>query len=351
MTFRVTNIGTTNAFIEQILNTRRDLEESREEISSGYKILDASDDPGRAGTVASLIATSQRIDRHSDRITFATSYLEAQEGAVQSANNVMIRLQELAEQAANDTNTQDVREQIADEVFQLRDALGSIANTKYQDLHVFGGLKDTTEPVTKTENYFSQPPTADARERVHWDFDRDPITADYGAARQASRTVKISDNESIRINTPATTIFEDAINAATVLGRALMGYQTVSDTTDADTDGNTTEPAVIQPAQLTLPADIDIQKGEINRAIDALRDARVNSIEVELSSIGARVNRLEQTAEILETLKLNTEKSRAAIQEADPFESATKFSLLQTSLEALLASGSQINNLSLLNFI
>jgi len=195
------------------------------------------------------------------------------------------------------------------------------------------------------------PPTAGSRERTHWDFDRDDPSALVPPSRQATREVNISDTDKIRINTPATTIFEGALNAATQLGRSLMGFQTVSDAADVDADGNITEPAALQPPALTLPADFAIQKGELNAAIDALADARVNGLEVELSSIGARVNRLSQTAEILETIKFNTEKSRAAIQDADPFESATRYSLLQTSLEALLASGSRINSLSLLNFL
>ncbi|MCB0325303.1 MAG: hypothetical protein KDD69_17090, partial [Bdellovibrionales bacterium] len=68
-------------------------------------------------------------------------------------------------------------------------------------------------------------------------------------------------------------------------------------------------------------------------------------------SIGARMNRLDQTKQILDTLKISTEKSRASIQESDPFEAASRFAQLQTGLEALLASGSRINSLSLLNFI
>ncbi|MCB0323360.1 MAG: flagellar hook-associated protein FlgL, partial [Bdellovibrionales bacterium] len=198
MAFRVTNNLTTETFITQILNNRFNLAETQEEISSGYKVLDASDDPGRAGTVVNLISTSQRIDRHLQRITFATNFLEAQENAVQSANNTMMRLQELATQAANGTIAVDVRAQIADEVFQLRDNLAALANSRNQGLYVFGGRDDGgTAPFSFDPAYFNEPPTAGLPEKGHWVFDNASI------GKSLTRDVNISDTESIRINSPA----------------------------------------------------------------------------------------------------------------------------------------------------
>ena len=61
--------------------------------------------------------------------------------------------------------------------------------------------------------------------------------------------------------------------------------------------------------------------------------------------------RQTQVTAVLESLKINTDAARASIQDADPFESASQYANLQSSLQALLASGAQINNLSLLNYL
>ena len=344
MTLRISEAQSTETFINQVNRTRVALEQSRDQLGSGIRVEKPSDEPGRAGTIASLQSTLQRLERHKERITFATDLLSAQEGAIDSANSIMIRLEELATQGANETLSESERSLIAEEVFELRDALGAIANTKHQDIYIFGGLDSDTPPFSYNNTFFDQPATGTADERGHWEFNS------TGVGQTSTREVVISDSERVRINTAGDGIFRDSINAATRLGRALMGYETV--VADSDTDGEVDDPvATGNNPQLIFPAGYATQTAEIRSALDELGASRSSDIVPELSSIGARMNRLRQSTEIIDSLSESSESTRASFQDADAIAAASEFANLQTSLEALLTSGARINQLSLLNFI
>lgn len=342
MVLRVTNVQTTNAFIDQILRNQAQLEDKRNEISSGYKVVDASDDPGRAGTISMLQSAIQRLSKHKDRIAFGINMLETQENIVQTANDILVRAKELATQAASGAQSAETRGYIADEIFQLRDSLVSIANTRHQGIYIYGGLDDDDPPYDLNETYYNEPPSAapaeESAEKGHWMFD-DP-TVELG--QTDTRTIKISDSDIVKVISRADEIFSKAINSLEILGRSLKGYNTGLDI-NGEPDGTGTA--------YNLPTDYAQQTQDILFALDELEDARVNDVENELSSIGARMNHLEQTEQIIDTLKLNTDKARASIQDADMIQAASEFASLQLSLEGLLASGSQINRLSLLDYL
>lgn len=347
MPSRVSSGQYLNGFISQIYDVRNKLDETRNQISSGRKVYNPSDDPGRSGTIVNLQNLSQRIDRHLERVVTARNYLTTQEQVVSSSNEVLIRAEELATQAANGTYSAEVRRQIGEEVFQLRDQLVALANTKHSGVYIYGGLDDGDTPFDANAAFYPTPaPGVNAAANTHYQLD----SAVTFPGQDDTRTVRISDTESIRINTPAGDVFLDAVNSLERLGRALQGVRT--DLVDADGDGaiDDPDPAGTHTAY-TFPADYNLQTQAIRDALNSIQSARVNDIDTEISSIGARTNRLDQTEQILNTLKQNTEVSRASIQDADIFEASANFANLQTSLEALLSSGSRISSLSLLDYL
>ena len=226
------------------------------------------------------------------------SYLETQENAVSSASEVLIRAQELATQAANSTVASDVRAQMADEVFQLRDQLASLANTQFQGVYIYGGLSEADAPFDANNTFYPTPSgTIKPAANIHYALD----SAVTDPGQDSTRTIGISDTESIRVNSTARSVFLDAVNAVERLGRALTGVRT--DLIDADSDGVVDDP---NPAgthtAYNLPTDYALQTQDILAALNSINSARTSNIETELSSIGARTNRLDQTKQILDTL-------------------------------------------------
>lgn len=344
MASRVSTNQYLGTFVSQINNNKSQLEVVRQQITSGIKIAAPSDDSGRSSTIVDLQSLLQRIQAHQQRVKLSTNYIEVQENALMNANEVMIRAQEIATQAANGSIAADVRAQLADTVYQLRDQLVSFANTKYQGGYIYGGYNDSVEPY-QLNNTFYPTPAAGEYPAANGSF-----VLQNGPGQNSTRDVQISDNESIRITSTARDIFSDAITSLEVLGRALAGSRTDLIDTNGDGTPDSPDPGGTHLAW-NLPDEYELQTQAIREALDMIGKARVNNIETEISSIGARVNRLEQTNQILDTLKLNTDSSRGAIQDIDIFEVANQFAHLQTSLQALLSSGAQISKLSLLDYI
>jgi flagellar hook-associated protein 3 FlgL len=347
MTLRVSTSQYIDSFTYQITKSRSRLEETRNQIATGLRVVNPSDDSGRSGTIVHLQGLLQRIDSHKTRISFAKSYLEVQEDTVSSASQIMIRAEELASQAANGSTSASVRAQIADEIFELRESLVALANTQYQGAYVYGGLSEGDTPFDVNQTFFPTP-TGSSYPAANRHYVLDPVATNPG--QDTTRTISISDTETIRINSTARSVFLDSVNSLEVLGRALVGVRT--DLIDADSDGAVDDP---DPAgthtAFNLPTEYGLQTQAILNSLNSLKSARVNNLQTEISSIGARVNRLDQTTQILDTLKLSTETSRSKVQDADIFEASTLFSNLQTSLEGLLASGSRISSLSLLDYL
>lgn len=80
-------------------------------------------------------------------------------------------------------------------------------------------------------------------------------------------------------------------------------------------------------------------------------EAAVNRIGETRALVGVHASRVARAITRLEDSQLNDEKLRSQWQDLDYAEAATRFTMLQTQLQAALTAGSQINSLSLLDFI
>jgi len=326
MAFRVTNIQTTLQFIDQITKQRQDVDRARQEVGTGIKVANPSDDPARAATISQFQSTIQRLDRHKQRIGSSIGLLESQESIVSGAESLVLRAQELAAQGANGVMSTSARAALAEEVFEIRDALVGLANSQYQGRYIYGGAQDDERPFQEDPTGYTVPAAPSEAQK------RYVFTTDDGA--DVTRSVQISDSDTVRITTSGDNVFSNAIAAVEQLGRALAGYNT-------------------DPAQTayTFPDDYDQQTRQIRETIDLLSSARTNDLSPELTSIGSRLNRMTQSRDIIEAISLSTEQARSVVQDVDVFEAATRLSNLQLALEGLLTSGSRINDLTLLNFL
>lgn len=333
MATRISNLETTTVFIEQMYRQRVDLERSRQQISSGLRLEMPSDDPTRTSTVSQLQNTVLRLERHKERIAFSTNVLSQQDALLQAAGDIMVRAKEIASLAANETLAPELRAAMADEVFGLRDTLVGLANTKVDGVYIYGGADDDDPPFDALTYTVPADPTLSEATRYVFDGE---------AGTEIQRRVKVGDSEEVQITTSGETVFAESIGALERLGRCLKGYDTTLDGTTGLPDGGGNA--------YNFPADYRSQTNSLARLIDASEAGRVN-IEQERSSVGGRMNRLEQISQTIETVKAQAQESRSLIQDIDIFEAASTMANLQIGLEALLASGAQINNLSLLNFL
>ena len=105
------------------------LSKSTEKLSSGYRINRAGDDAAGLAISEKMRGQIRGLDRASANAEDGISLIQTAEGALQESQNIIQRMRELAVQAASDTNTDDDREQIQQEITQLTNEVDRIANT------------------------------------------------------------------------------------------------------------------------------------------------------------------------------------------------------------------------------
>ena len=334
MASRIATSSITDAFVRQLYRQRIDLQNVQNEITTGQKVINPSDAPGEAGTIASFQLLEQRIAGHKNRISYATAFLSQQDQVLNSVQGVMLRAKEIASQAANETYSAAQREQISAEVFQLRDQLVSLANTTFQGKYIYGGADDDDPPFDAST--YTQAPTATTDPA----YTRYVFDAEDGTS--VTRSVDVSDDTSITVNTAAGSLFNRSIGALERLGRALAGYNTTVDVNGIPTGAG---------LAYTQPTDYHLQTTDIRSAMDFIQTSLEQDIIPEQTSVGARLNRLDTISQVLDSLRTQSETHRSKIQDADIFESSSRFSQLQTALQALMQTGVRVNNLSLLEYI
>ena len=92
---------------------------STEKLSSGYRINRAADDAAGLAISEKMRRQIKGLDRAAANIMDGVGYVQTAEGALNEVDGMLHRMEELAVQAANDTNTDKDREYIDAEFQQL----------------------------------------------------------------------------------------------------------------------------------------------------------------------------------------------------------------------------------------
>ena len=145
----------TKTFNEQAIRGMARLTEQantfQQQIATGKKDLRSSQDPVAAARLSSVKEMEADLRRFSDNIGAAKSRLSLADTVLESTQNILVRANELAIQAANGTNQAADRLAIRAEVTQLRESLIGLANTTDdRGQALFGGYAMRETPFAKT---------------------------------------------------------------------------------------------------------------------------------------------------------------------------------------------------------
>lgn len=122
------NLASMNANRQLNINNKKKAASS-EKLSSGYRINRAADDAAGLSISEKMRYQIRGLNRASDNISDGISLIEVADGALQESHAILQRMNELAVQAANDTNTSVDRSAIQAEITQLEEELTRIATT------------------------------------------------------------------------------------------------------------------------------------------------------------------------------------------------------------------------------
>ena len=80
-----------------------DVSKSRERIASGKSLVRPSDDTGKLRSIEILKSQQRKIESYDKSMNFLTDRFQLEESVLGSASDILIRVKELAIQAANDS--------------------------------------------------------------------------------------------------------------------------------------------------------------------------------------------------------------------------------------------------------
>ena len=121
---------------------------STEKLSSGYRINRAADDAAGLTISEKMRKQIKGLDQASTNAQDGVSSVQTAEGALTEVHSMLQRMNELAVQASNGTNSEDDRQAIQDEISQLTTEIDRVAETtKFNEIYLLKGDKSGT---TKT---------------------------------------------------------------------------------------------------------------------------------------------------------------------------------------------------------
>ena len=113
----------------QLNGVTSSLSKSTEKLSSGYRINRAGDDAAGLSISEKMRSQIRGLNKASDNAQDGISLIQVAEGALNETHSILQRMNELATQAANDTNTSSDRKAIQQEVDQLTSEIDRIRST------------------------------------------------------------------------------------------------------------------------------------------------------------------------------------------------------------------------------
>ena len=122
---------------------------STEKLSSGYKINRAADDAAGLTISEKMRKQIRGLDQASTNAEDGVSSVQTAEGALTEVHSMLQRMNELATQAANGTNSKDSdRQAIQDEIDQLTTEIDRVSETtKFNETYLLKGDKGATKNV------------------------------------------------------------------------------------------------------------------------------------------------------------------------------------------------------------
>lgn len=137
-----------STFLADLNSTEQRITAANQQITSGFRVNEASDDPA---AVASIISYQSQIDQATQiqtNLSRAAAVASSADAALSSASISLDNLTSLATEGASTTTLQVSRTSLSTQVQAILQQLVGLANTSVQGEYIFGGDDPATPPYT-----------------------------------------------------------------------------------------------------------------------------------------------------------------------------------------------------------
>jgi flagellar hook-associated protein 3 FlgL len=290
---------------QQMSSAQNKLAQLQAQLSQGKQVVNASDAPDKAAAILRINSVMARQASYQDALNNVRSRLNAEETALTSASDLLIRLKEITVQAANDTLGPDGRQALATEMQALREQLLSLANSQDNNgNYLFAGSR-VREPA----------------------FARDASGYPAYQGDQTRMQVSIGDQRSIAINRTGTDAFISV--PRNVDGRTTGFFQSLDE--------------LIVGVRSSDQAAMQRGLGEMDKLLQGVTQAQ--------ALVGSDQAALEHQTGVIDATVLNLKTTLSGVQDLDYASAITTMNQQMLSLEAAQSSFAKISQLNLFNFL
>ncbi|WP_425221904.1 flagellar hook-associated protein FlgL [Pseudomonas sp.] len=147
---RISTIQQFNSGVRGIQDNYSNATRTQEQISSGKRILTPADDPVATVRLLQLNQESNRLEQFSTNMTAANNSLTQEEAILNSVNNVLQRVREIAIEAGDGSKSDADRQALATELEQREEELYNLFNSRNaRGEYLFGGYQSSDQPFVK----------------------------------------------------------------------------------------------------------------------------------------------------------------------------------------------------------
>ena len=217
--------------------TTNSLAKSTEKLSSGYRINRAADDAAGLSISEKMRKQIRGLDQASTNAEDGISAVQTAEGALNEVHSMLQRMNELAVQAANGTNSESDRTAIQNEIDQLTTEIDRVSETtKFNETYLLKGDKSLDKKYTYSYGKFGTPAdggatfTDDGKTNISLRFTAGTATTQKAQDETNELLVALRDN-GVKVSGTATAA--DTFTYSLQLSGSVADKYTVSPTTNA----------------------------------------------------------------------------------------------------------------------
>ena len=352
-----------------------------EKLSSGYKINRAADDAAGLSISEKMRKQIRGLDQASNNAQDGVSAVQTAEGALAEVHDMLQRMNELAVQAANGTNSTSDRTAIQNEIDQLTTEIDRVAETtKFNETYLLkGDVKGSTKTITLKPHdaglkgsmgevdkatgkvKFTVPQLKESDTimiggkqytiKAAENKDLDEITSDKAyelMAAELKKANQIGAEDPAAVDVGGTApAFEITLGTHTVAKPLAFNLHVGADadmTNKISVNIETMNSAYLGIKDLNVVDNKDVSPGaQATYAIDAIADA-IQKVSDQRSALGAVQNRLEHTIKNLDNVVENTTAAESQIRDTDMASTMveyTKNNILMQAGQSMLAQANQ----------
>lgn len=300
---RITTQMTTSGILTNINRVQDQLATTQQQLSTGLRINQPSDDPYGASLAVQLKNDLQGLTTYSNNVTDGTAWASAADTSLTNVMSMLQRAQELTVQASNGDESATDLSSTADEIDQLADAIKQEANTQYNGQYVFSGTATGTQPYASS-------------------------TGDVFQGNTAAITRQIGPGASLQVNVDISGLLGSGTSAND--GKLLDTLRTIA--SDMRSGGSA--------------GVADLSSNQLTNLQNSL-----NSLEQLQANVGAVQNRLTLAGDRIQGLQNSDTAALSNDEDVNMAQAVTTFSSEQAAFTAALKAGANIVQSSLMDFL